>query len=64
MQINDGSKVLIEQLKETVKMLEANLLETKFCIENISNDEQDLNFTQDLSTTLVLKHVFFIGACS
>lgn len=43
-QANDGSKKLIEQLKETVKTLQANLSETKFCIENISKDDQDLNF--------------------
>ena len=43
-QVNDASKELIEQLKETVKMLEANLSETKFCIENISKDDQDFNF--------------------
>ena len=46
-QVNDGSNELIEQLKVTVKTLEANQLDTKFCIENMSKDDQDLIFTQD-----------------
>ena len=43
-QVCDGSKELIEQLKETVTTLEAKLATSKFCIENISTDDQELAF--------------------
>ena len=61
-QVNDGSKELVEQLKETVKTLEAKLTETKFCIENISKDDQDLIFYTGFSNYTSFKACYdFLG---
>ena len=43
-QVSDGSEDLIEQLKESVMTLEAKLAISKFFIDNISTDEQELAF--------------------
>jgi len=60
--VNNGSKELIEQLKETVKTLEAELTETKFCIENISKDDQDLMFYTGFSSCISFKTCYdFLG---
>jgi len=62
MLVNDGSKELIEQLKQTAKTLEAKLTETKFCIENISKDDQDLIFYTGFSNYTSFKPCYdFLG---
>jgi len=62
MWVNDGSKELIEQLKETVKILEAKLTETRFCVENISKDDQDLIFYTGFSNYTSFKAFYdFLG---
>ena len=43
-QVSDGSEDIIEQLKKSLMTLEAKLAISKFCIENISTDEQELAF--------------------
>ena len=43
-QVSDGSEDLIEQLKESMMTFKAKLAISKFCIEKISTNEQELAF--------------------
>ena len=54
-QVSDGSEDLIEQLKESVMNLEAKLASSKFCIENISTDDQEVTFYTGFPNYICLK---------
>ena len=54
-QVTDGSEDLIEWLKETVMNLEAKPATLKFCIENISSDDQEVTFYTGFPNYICLK---------
>ena len=54
-QVTDRSEYLIDQLKETVMNLKAKVTTSKFCIENISRDDEEVTFYTGFPNCICLK---------
>ena len=57
-QASDGSLEVIEMLKGTVVQLKADITATKFCIKNISKDEQLITFYTGFPSYASLKSCY------
>ena len=57
-QVSDGSLEVIEMLKGTVVQLKADITASKFCIENISKDEQLIMFYTGFPSYASLKSCY------
>ena len=58
LQACDGSREVIEKLKGTVAQLKADVAASKFCIENISKDEQLVTFYTGFPSYASLKSYY------
>ena len=54
-QVSDGSQQEIEELKDTIIQLKADLAASKFCIENVSKDDQLVTFYTGFQNYATLK---------
>ena len=57
-QASDGLEKVIEELKGTVMQVKANLTASKFCIENISKDDQLVTFYTGFPSYATLKSCY------
>ena len=58
MQASDGSQQEIEELKDTIIQLKADLAASKFCIENVSKDDQLVTFYTGFQNYATLKSCY------
>ena len=58
MQGSDGSQQEIEELKDTIIQLKADLAASKFCIENVSKDDQLVTFYTGFQNYVALKSCY------
>ena len=58
MQASDGSQQEIKELKGTIIQLKAELVASKFCIENVSKDDQLVTFYTGFQNYAALKSCY------
>ena len=65
MQASDGSQQEIKELKGTIIQLKAELVASKFCIENVSKDDQLVTFYTGFKNYAALKSCYdYLGPAS